>query len=61
MLVHMNYLSHLRMFPFNKLKSDTEKLKKRDCDSSDIQKFIREYEHKSSQAEETLRKKQAKE
>ena len=49
------------MFPFNRLKSEAEKLQDRDCDSSDIQRFVREYEETSNKAEQQLRQKQAKE
>ncbi|MEM8610445.1 MAG: hypothetical protein AAGF93_00390 [Cyanobacteria bacterium P01_H01_bin.105] len=49
------------MFPFNRLKSEAEKLEDRDCDSSDIQKFVREYEETSNKAEQQLRQKQAQE
>ena len=49
------------MFPFNRLKSEAEKLQDRDCDSSDIKKFVREYEETSNKAEQQLRQKQAQE
>ena len=49
------------MFPFNRLKSEAEKLQDRDCDSSDIQRFVREYEETSNKAEQQLKQKQARE
>lgn len=49
------------MFPFNRLKTEAEKLQERDCDSSDVQKFVREYEETSNKAERQLRQKQAQE
>ena len=49
------------MFPFNRLKSEAEKLQERDCDSSDVQRFVREYEETSNRAEQQLKQKQAQE